>query len=56
MQVQNQKILLPEEMQMDMGAVAKGFTGDQVAEILGHLYCYLNDTVKTCPALNFLTV
>lgn len=33
-QVQNRKILLPDGMQIDMGAVAKGFTGDQVAEIL----------------------
>ena len=33
-QVQNQEILLPDGMQIDMGAVAKGFTGDQVAEIL----------------------
>jgi len=31
---QNREILLPDGMQIDMGAVAKGFTGDQVAGIL----------------------
>lgn len=33
-QVQEQEILLPAGMQMDMGAVAKGYTGDQITKIM----------------------
>lgn len=33
-QVENQTVILPEGMQLDMGAVAKGFASDQIAELL----------------------
>lgn len=33
-QVQEQDIFLPDGMQIDMGAVAKGFTGDQIVKIM----------------------